>query len=335
MKHWRSIPLAVVVCLSATQMIHAGSGTTFTNSISDYCRLDRIEANYTAARSSYRMQGICYIDVAGYGKTAISWESQDAYDATDRRVQENIILTGNPPLPSKRVGNIRTRLSCNSDPWIHAAFCGPQEPQVAGDISMAQVEGLLNKATQIVMSKRYPLTADFAYDRNPLVAQRDAELKAEAAALAAAEAAHHQEALRLQRSATQQQLIFVPSIQTPTAGSLFFTNTSVPIKISPPSGMAATSYVVRLETKNAQGNWTLVTNLPVSAAEASSPSGYLGWGAPGNGRGAAMIAGPGTYRLSAQVSSPRQTGWSPGVEFVVTAPNKAIQGVPKVFGNNP
>ncbi len=45
-----------------------------------------------------------------------------------------------------------------------------------------------------------------------------------------------------------------------------------------------------------------------------------------------MIAGPGTYRLSAQVSSPRQTGWSPRVEFVVTAPNKAIQRAPKGFG---
>ena len=200
---------------------------------------------------------------------------------------------------------------------------------------MAQVEGLLNKTTQIVMSKRYPLTADFAYDRKPLLAQRDAELKTEAAALAAPEVARHKEAQRLQQSATQQQLIFVPSIQTPTSGSLFFSNTSIPIKIAPPQGLAATSYLVRLEIRNTQGNWALVTNLPVSAAEASSPSGYLGWGAPGNGRGAAMIAGPGTYRLSAQVSSPRQTGWSPGVEFVVTTPNKAIQRAPKAFGNKP
>ncbi len=149
---------------------------------------------------------------------------------------------------------------------------------------MAQVEGLLNQVTHIVMSKRYPLTADFAYDRHPLLPQRDAELKAEAAALAAA---HHKEAQRLQQSATQKQMIVVPSIQTPATGSLFFINTSVPIKIVPPTGMAATSYLVRLEIKNAQGNWALVTNLPVSAAEASSPSGYLGWGAPGNGRGAA------------------------------------------------
>ncbi len=127
MKHGRHVPLAVVVvCLSATQTIYAGSGTTFTHSISDYCRLDRIEANYTAARSSYRMRGICYVDVTGYGKTAISWESRDAYDAPDRRVQENITLSGNPPLPSKRLGDINIRMFCNSDPWINTAVCGPQ-----------------------------------------------------------------------------------------------------------------------------------------------------------------------------------------------------------------
>jgi hypothetical protein len=320
------------MCFSATQTSHAGSGTTFTHSISDYCRLDRIEANYSAARSSYKMRGTCYIDVASYGKTAISWESRDAYDAPDRRIQENITLTGNPPLPSKRLGDIKIRMFCNSDPWINAAVCGPQEPQISGDVSMVQVEGLLNQVTHIVMSKRYPLTADFAYDRNPLLAQRDTELRTEATSLAAADEARRKATQRLQQSATQKQMIVVPSIQIPTAGSLFFINTSVPIKIVPPTGMAATSYLVRLEFKNTQGNWALVTNLPVSAAEASSPAGYLGWGAPGNGRGAAMIAGPGTYRLSAQVSAPRQTGWSPAVEFVVTAPSKAIQRAPKAFG---
>ncbi len=54
--------------------------------------------------------------------------------------------------------------------------------------------------------------------------------------------------------------------------------------------------------------------------------------APGNGTGAAMIAWPGTYRVSAQVAYPRQTGWSTPVEFVVTAPNKAIQKAPDMFG---
>ncbi|MDF0644439.1 MAG: hypothetical protein P0111_10435 [Nitrospira sp.] len=124
----------------------------------------------------------------------------------------------------------------------------------------------------------------------------------------------------------------VPTIQSPAQGARFFSYTSVPIKIAAPKGVAPVSYLVSLERKNAQGLWTLVTNLPVGAAEASSPSGYLGWGAAGSGRGPAMIAGPGTYRVSAQVSSPRQTEWSPPMEFVVTDPNKAIRKAPKMFG---
>jgi hypothetical protein len=137
---------------------------------------------------------------------------------------------------------------------------------------------------------------------------------------------------RLQMGAAQGLGVAVPTIQSPVRGAFLLSNTSVPIKITAPKGIAAASYLVRLESKNAQGLWTLVTNLPVSGAEASSPSGYLGWGAPGSGRGAAMIAGPGTYRVSAQVSSPRLTEWSQPVEFVVTAPNKAIQKGPKMFG---
>ena len=45
-----------------------------------------------------------------------------------------------------------------------------------------------------------------------------------------------------------------------------------------------------------------------------------------------MVSLSGTYRISAQVSLPRPTGWSVPVEFVVTAPNKAIQKAPKMFG---
>lgn len=47
-----------------------------------------------------------------------------------------------------------------------------------------------------------------------------------------------------------------------------------------------------------------------------------------------MIAGPGTYRVNAQVSSLRQTGWSQPVEFTVMAPPSKSQAQkgPKIFG---
>ena len=114
---------------------------------------------------------------------------------------------------------------------------------------------------------------------------------------------------------------------------LYLSNTSVPIKIAPPQGMAAASFMVKLERRDNQGNWGIVTNLPVSVAEATSQAGNIGWGAPGNGRDPSrMVSLPGTYRISAQVAYPRQTGWSPPIEFVVTTPNKASQKAPKMFG---
>jgi hypothetical protein len=126
--------------------------------------------------------------------------------------------------------------------------------------------------------------------------------------------------------------LITPTIVAPTANALFFNGVAVPIKIVAPQGMSVTSFNVKIESRNAQGVWTVLTTVPVTTAEATSPSGYVGWGAPGNGKGAAMIARPGSYRVSAQVAYPQQTGWSSPVEFVVTTPNKAVQKGPKMFG---
>jgi len=172
-----------------------------------------------------------------------------------------------------------------------------------------------------------PNSTGFSYDRAALIAQRDAELKAEATA------ALQQQNKRLKQAVQPGPARIAPTILSPAASALYLSNTSVPIKIAPPQGIAAASFMVKLERRDSQRNWGIVTNLPVSLAEATSPAGYTGWGAPGNGRDPSrMVSVPGTYRISAQVASPRQTGWSPPVEFVVTAPNKAIQKTPKMFG---
>jgi hypothetical protein len=223
---------------------------------------------------------------------------------------------------------------CNADPWLSGATCINGQAETDGDV--ASIRPLLDFLAQQVLQPGGPATARLSYDRNSLIAKRNADLKAiadqaKADAEARAQAELNARNSRLLKGARPQPVI-VPTILAPTANALFFAYTSVPIKIAPPQGIAATGYLVRLESRNAQGAWTLVTNLPVGAADASSPSGYLGWGAPGPGRGAAMIAGPGTYRVSAQVSVPRPTTWSLPVEFVVTSPKKAIQKAPKMFG---
>ena len=178
-----------------------------------------------------------------------------------------------------------------------------------------------------------PNSTGFQYDRAALITQRDAELKAEQEAIAvAAESALQRQNKRLNQG-KQPVARFAPSILLPTANALFMQNNVVPIKLLPPEGMQVTGFLVKLERHDTNGNWGLVTHIPIGFADATSPTGYTGWGAPGNGRDPSrMVSLPGSYRISAQVSSPRQTLWSTPIPFAVISPNKAIQKAPKMFG---
>jgi hypothetical protein len=188
-----------------------------------------------------------------------------------------------------------------------------------------------------------PNSTGFPYNRAALIAQRDAALKAESSAAAAALQQQNQ---RLKQSKQPGPALIAPIILSPTMNALFISGTNVPIKLAPPKEWVDTQvgldgnpvnnnrlYMVRLERKDAAGNWLPHTTLPVGSVYAESPTGYLGWGSGGsNGKSEAFMALPGTYRISAQVSAPQSTRWSESIEFVVTSPNKAVQKAPKMFG---
>uniref|UniRef100_UPI0031405781 hypothetical protein n=1 Tax=uncultured Nitrospira sp. TaxID=157176 RepID=UPI0031405781 len=139
-----------------------------------------------------------------------------------------------------------------------------------------------------------------------------------------------------------------PIIHEPAAGQRFLNQTALPIRLGPPPQWAGTNidintglplktaesvtgYMVRIERKDPKGNWVAHTTLPLGSAQAESAAGYTGFGA---GMPPGGITTPGAWRLSAQVSSPKQSGWSEWVEFVVMAPatNKALQPPTRSFG---
>ncbi len=297
------------------------------------CQLDSIQAKFTAAKSTYRMSGRCDQRLEYENRVEvipIPWTSEGAYAPGLAKVEETITLNGNPPYR----GNIHTRLGCVEDPWLVMGKAACTQPgfSAAGDVqSLAYIISYLRGGFEQALK---PNTTGFSYDRAALVAQRPRDLQAEQQALAeAAELARKNQNRRLQQAAPPGPAVVTPTVLSPMAGALFLQNNAVPIKLLPPQGMQVTGFMVKLERRDGLGNWGLVTNLPVSAAEAASPTGYLGWGTPGNGRDPSrMVSLPGTYRISAQVSLPRPTGWSVPIEFVVTAPNKAIQKAPKMFG---
>lgn len=297
------------------------------------CHLDSIQAKFTAAKSTYRMAGRCdqqlkyedHVEVI-----PIPWTSEGAYAPGSAKVEETIMLNGNPPYR----GKIQTRLACVEDPWLVTGKAACTQPafSAGGEAeTLAYLTAFLRGDFETSLK---PNTTGFSYDRAALVAQRPRDLLAEQQAIAeGAAAARKQQNQRLQQAVQPGPAVVAPAVLSPMAGALFLQNNAVPIRLLPPQGMTATGFMVKLERRDGQGNWGLVTNLPVSVAEATSPTGYLGWGTPGSGRDPSrMVSLPGTYRISAQVTLPRPTGWSVPIEFVVTAPNKAIQRAPKAFG---
>ncbi len=332
MKGKRCIVLFFILSAIAGQAGAAGVVVRIYPMTTVNCQLSSIQAKFTAAKSTYRMAGRCdqrleyedHVEVI-----PIPWLSEGAYAQGAGKVEETITLNGNPPYR----GKIQTRLTCVEDPWlvIGKAACTQPAFSTGGDVqTLGYIITYLRGGFEQTLK---PNTTGFSYDRAALVAQRPKDLLAEQQALAeAAEAARKRQNQRLQQAVQPGPAVIAPTILSPAAGALFLQNNAVPIKLIPPQGMAVTSFMVKLERRDSQGNWGLVTNLPVSAAEAASPTGYLGWGTPGSGRDPSrMVSVPGTYRLSAQISLPRQTGWSPPVEFVVTNTNKAIQKTPKMF----
>lgn len=311
---------------------------------SHQCWLETIQATFKTESSTYRVGAVCkHYSPGGFlqesSSTSMRWSSLGTYDPRTRIAREDIsVNTGD-----NNGGTVTTTLSCPSDPWLGPSLepgmvrCANPTFNTSGGSPSSWLLNLQEGFYSIVPDKKIgplPNSTGFQYNRASLIAQRDAELKAEQEAIAAAaEVARQKQNKRLNQAAKPAPAVVAPAIVLPAANALFMQNNVVPIKLLPPQGMAVTSFMVKLERLDTQGKWAIVTNLPLSLAEAPSPTGYTGWGAPGNGRNPAqMVSLPGSYRVSAQVSSPRQTLWSTPVPFAVTSPNKAIQKVPKMFG---
>ncbi len=106
-----------------------------------------------------------------------------------------------------------------------------------------------------------------------------------------------------------------PKILAPAAGQRFLERTAIPIKLAPPRGWTVGTYMAELQREEKNGNWVAHTTIPVGADEAQK-SGYTGFGA---GAPPAFLSVPGAWRLRAQASYPKQSGWSEWVEFTVRA----------------
>lgn len=280
------------------------------------CGYNSVSATYKAKVATYYLNGGC---LQGTSKLQVPWSATGTYEPGSAFTTELLSIYGASP----NRGTLQSTMTCaglreNQDPWLTKVICSSFKLTPQGEFVAQKL--LLDAIYKLMQSRGGPLTTSFPYDRNVLLAKRDTDLKAEAAALADAA---RREQHRLQGAdksiGTSYSANLSPFILAPTAGQRFYKQNPVPIKLAPPKGWTVGSYLVNLQRKDAKGNWLAHATIPVGAAQAHAAGGYTGFGA---GAPPAFLSVPGSWRLSAQVSYPRQTGWSNWVEFSVASTDR-------------
>ncbi|MCA9472656.1 MAG: hypothetical protein KC594_11385 [Nitrospira sp.] len=242
------------------------------------------------------------------------------------------------PIPVKV---LRRTLRCMDDPWtidVMSELCIHEETLKDSDISRRRsddVELYDWIAIQDFYSPKRPLgrpvTSHLTREQRALLRQQlDAWFRKEFDRLYKEE-----EYLQGVRNApgTSYSANLFPSVLAPLYGQRFFVQTVVPIKLAPPKGMPVIVYLVKLERKDSTGNWVFHTTHFVYPFDAHSANGYTAFG---NGEPLSSLTSPGEWRISAQVLTPRTSGWSQPVGFVVMPPptsnNKLLKPPTRSFG---
>lgn len=290
--------------------------------ITSSCTIQAVEGNFSSLPFHYTTRGACRIDAdyntPGSGNSSTfdqvkqtgeaQWSAVGTYNPTSKETTENItvrqITSAAPGYVA--TGTIFTTMVCAKDPWVQpdGLSCGSASPQTTGFID-----------------RKYKAI----YPGNPTVPATSHLSSTQRAALLAL----YQKYLALNQPSQQATALaqnhtelFFPTILAPTNGQVVYARTPMAIKLTPPKGWNVSNYIVIVQTKDAKGNWITVGNLPVGAIQASSPTGYTGFG---NGAPPAFLALPGSWRLNAQASYPKQSGLSDWVNFtVVTPPNRRV-----------
>ena len=314
---------------------------------------------FTLTTAAYQSNGQC----TTYG--SLGAPRHFAYNVTGSYVNgvaEEIIDIPPPSTsePSHPYGRWHTKYSCPSDPWLtpdlsyfearsphmRCPILSRTGPTPAQEGPRTSADGkALPTIGQIfaLWSDAKPMSAWglTAAQRQALIAKRDADLAE----------ARRKTNQRLKADLTRKsplQTTLSPLIIAPSRGQQVPLQTPVPIKLGPPNGWndpsvnldgspvpaeaAKRSYLIRLERRDRNGNWVAHTTLPVGGIQGESPAGYVGFGAGAPPGGSTS---PGSWRISAQMTSPFVSGWSDWVVFGVTPPvslhNSTVQRAPKLF----
>ena len=310
MKWIRQTVLAIGILCMTQGLVHAGSFGDGTVYPAFSCGYTQISGRFEAKVANYTFSGGC---LQSPSEKLVPWNGQGAHHEGIGLTEETIFLNGTSPYR----GQIHFTMICaglrsEEDPWLTKVKCGQFKIDVQGEIATQKL--LLDAIYQRVQSRGGPLTASFSYDRNPLLAKRQTDLQAEVAKAEKEKRLAEQKLQAATQAPSPYRAALSPIVRSPVAGQRFFKQAAVPIKLEAPGGLTIGGYLVKIERKDPKGNWVAQTTLPVGPVQAASPAGYTGFGA---GTPPCCLTVPGAYRLSAQVSNPKPSGWSDWVEFGV------------------
>jgi hypothetical protein len=220
------------------------------------------------------------------------WTAEASYNPVTKEAWEKITFpapTLDKPAPTGQpYGRFELRMICATDPWLE--FGSPHCTAIHGTAtgSLGDIEKMLQQAS-------HPFTAN-GKNTQALYDAHQAFLKRSAALAAVAKTTTQtKEALRS---------VTLPEILEPRAGNAYPPETPLKVRVIAPRNLKVQTYELQFESKQNNGSWQTVTNVPVAAAELEGPLGYTGWGWHPPHTGPLMTAWTGTYRLRARVTSP-------------------------------
>ncbi|MDF0644427.1 MAG: hypothetical protein P0111_10375 [Nitrospira sp.] len=281
------------------------------------------KAHFTDTKHQYLFKGECHVarlrvDSPGGNPYFIPIDAPftaEGYYEPQSQVATEIFRVPEPKIsePSRPWGTFQSSFRCEQDPWLNDVKCEPITASVNPPSSA--YPGPRYEASRLLLNE---ILSKIGHFKKPYSAAAVRYASGSNKAIASAWAAYRKQE-QLAQGARQSPGLshsagVAPSILRPAAGQVFLRGNPIPIKLGPPVGWTVTTYMVKLQVKDARGIWVESRTIPVGALQAHSPGGYTGFGIGG------FPTYPGTWRVSAQVSAPNQSGWSNAVEFKVATP---------------
>lgn len=256
-----------------------------------------------------------------------NWTAQGSYNTQTKEAWERLTVpAGQSTQPGRPYGTYESRMICATDPWLTGSDITCTGKTVSATGRFGDFERLFRNLNR-------PLTVPSSFDskgqlkslndaHNRYVSTRTITSTAESASTGSSVA-----------------VMFTPNIVEPKPGSTHRPQTPMTIRVAAAQNAKDTGYQLEIQAQS-NGNWRVVTNIPVTASEVQGLSGYGGWGGHADGTGPQMTASVGTYRVRAMATMPHRSAPGEWVEFKVDGTpgpaihSKARSRVEKASGAN-